>query len=82
MAAPRNLCPHNHTETVAIFLWPADQPFVGRLLHQQLSPFCFCLLARTAALSPRLAFRNFPSGATGAGAGAAEAEAETEAEAV
>jgi len=35
---------------LTIFLWPANRPFDGCLIRQQLSPVCFCLLARTVAL--------------------------------
>jgi len=34
-------------ETVAVFLWHANRPFVGCLLRLKLSPFRFCLLAQT-----------------------------------
>ena len=48
--------PQPNCETVAVFLWPANRPFLGCLLRQQLSPFRFCLLARTiaAACTPSL----------------------------
>ena len=42
------MSPHPNCETVAIFLWPANWPFVGCLLRQSL--FRFRLLARTVAL--------------------------------
>jgi len=34
-------------ETVTIFLWPTNRPFVGCLLRQHLIPFRFSLLAQT-----------------------------------
>ena len=71
-------------ETVAIFLWPANRPFVNCLLPRRSARSAFaCWLGRcpAARLSPRLAFRNSPSGAIGAGAGAAAAAAAGEAEA-
>ena len=40
--------PQSNRETVAIFLWPVNWPFVGCLLRQSL--FRFRLLARTVAL--------------------------------
>ena len=61
--------PQPNRETVAIFLWPANRPFVGCLLRRPLSRSAFaCWLRRLAAAAqmlPRLAFRNSPSGATG-----------------
>jgi hypothetical protein len=68
--------PQPKCEIVAIFLWPANRPFVGCLLPRRSARSAFaCWLGRlpvAARLSPRLAFRDSPSGAT-AGA-AAEAE--------
>jgi hypothetical protein len=34
--------PQSNRETVAIFLWPANRPFVGCLLREPLIPFRFC----------------------------------------
>jgi len=72
--------PQPNCETEAIFLWPANRPFVGCLLPRRSarSAFAFWLgrLPAAARLSPRLAFWNSPLRATGAGAGAAAAEAE------
>jgi hypothetical protein len=82
ITASPEVSPQPNRETVAIFLWPADWPFVGCLLRQQLSSarsaFAGWLgrLPAAARLSPQLAFRKSPSGATGAGAGTAAAEAE------
>ena len=68
-------------ETVAIFLWPTNQPYAGCLLRLGAQPVLLLLAGldgcrglhplTTAWLSPRLASRNSPLGATGAGAGAA-----------
>ena len=77
--------PPPNCETVAIFLWPANRPFVGCLLRLDAQPVLLLLAGSdscpAARLLPRLAFRNSPSGATGFGAGAAAAAVDHEAEA-
>ena len=83
-ASVHNTCapevsPHSSCKTVAIFLWPANRPFIGCLLRLGAQPVPLLPAGSDGCpafrLSPRLAFRNSPSGGTGAGAWAAAAEA-------
>jgi len=75
-------CPNKQLcnfETVAIFLWPANLPYVGCLLRLGAQSVPLLLAGSDSCPAARLlswlAFWESPSGATGAGAGAGAAAA-------